>query len=1106
MNNFGERLKNLRKAAGITQQELADKLNVHLQTVSKWERGLSEPDFSMLGIIASAISVSLEELLGEAPSAGAYSGSFSAASFGRALSSERRKKGENQDEVASAADVSVDTISKWERGVTCPDMRQLCALSQHFGESPSKLYYGINDEPRREVAVGRRKKVPLSLILVIAEALIIILLAVFLSRMFISEFTITVDGAGYTVASGDWFVPENSEKDGYEVKYYVDGDGNTVTFPVKVTADAEYYAVYSPIEYNIDYWLNGGSFTGDVTYTFTVESGSVELAAPVKSGADFEGWYLSADYSGEPVTAITCAAADVTLYAKWSNVVYTVRYELNGGSLSASNPTTVTADEEIVLNEPLRGGYIFLGWYDEPYGGTKYESVGGANASNLTLYALWQQSGAYFSIIYHTQGGTLLGENPVSVGAGEAYALYGAQKTGYDFVGWNTQSDGSGEYYTELYGISDNLELYAIYTAKIYTIIYELNGGTYYDGVNPNSITYGEKVVLAPLSKAGYTFIGWFNEYGDQITVIDESNILRLTTLYARFSGNLYTIFLDGGGGVFQIDGENYGEYTLTVEYGTEYVLPECTLAGYDFLGWLDGKGNIIESVNIVNIGNMTLTASYREAGLTYNITYVLNGGTLSRANPGEVAYNQVVALNDPERNGYLFLGWNTRADGSGEYVTATSSAWESDITLYAIWQEIRVSGSSANFTYEVGQSSVVITGYTGSFGEDVSLVIPSYIEGKPVVAITGALNPDYNNVTGHVYLYSITLPDTLVSLGEYALSYLYITQPVTIPASVSEIGAYCFNVSDISLYFEEGSALKSIGEYAFANAWINNTVVLPEGIETLEAYAFDNARLAYGGMVLPNTLKYIGYQALGLGVIGSDYRYMIYIPSSVEYIEPYAFVSSSGGDIIYLYTALSPSVTSGFGQNWNSGKQVIYLESEVSGITLRIDGEEVFVPGQQFALPELEKAGCTFIGWRDTAGDFVYCNYIPLHEGIVLEAVFEEQSQTDGRSQSSPAILELGETYEFIVFGGEEFYFIPDVAVGERIVLTFTCEAVNYNFSLLYVYYYDADHDQDNAITSDAGFAYAGEILTAGYGSHSNNRSDGVIYRLTVTVTVRNY
>ena len=36
-------------------------------------------------------------------------------------------------------------------------------------------------------------------------------------------------------------------------------------------------------------------------------------------------------------------------------------------------------------------------------------------------------------------GGKLLGDNPVSVGAGETHALFDAQKDGYDFVGWNTR-------------------------------------------------------------------------------------------------------------------------------------------------------------------------------------------------------------------------------------------------------------------------------------------------------------------------------------------------------------------------------------------------------------------------------------------------------------------------------------------------------------------------------------------------------------------------------------------------------------------------------------------------------------------------------------------
>lgn len=116
MNNFGERLKSLRKAAGITQQELADNLGVHLQTVSKWERGISEPDFSLLGDLASALGVTLEKLLGAAEGDCTYGGYFSPEDEGRALASARRAKGESQDDIAAAVGVSSDIVSKWERG------------------------------------------------------------------------------------------------------------------------------------------------------------------------------------------------------------------------------------------------------------------------------------------------------------------------------------------------------------------------------------------------------------------------------------------------------------------------------------------------------------------------------------------------------------------------------------------------------------------------------------------------------------------------------------------------------------------------------------------------------------------------------------------------------------------------------------------------------------------------------------------------------------------------------------------------------------------------------------------------------------------------------
>ena len=63
---FGERLKQLRKAKHLTQQELADRLGVSNKSVSRWESG-SYPDIAMLGKLAKELGVTVDDLLGEAP-------------------------------------------------------------------------------------------------------------------------------------------------------------------------------------------------------------------------------------------------------------------------------------------------------------------------------------------------------------------------------------------------------------------------------------------------------------------------------------------------------------------------------------------------------------------------------------------------------------------------------------------------------------------------------------------------------------------------------------------------------------------------------------------------------------------------------------------------------------------------------------------------------------------------------------------------------------------------------------------------------------------------------------------------------------------------------
>lgn len=59
-----ENIKAFRKDRGLTQEELAIRVNVVRQTVSKWEKGLSVPDADMLQKIAEVLEVSVSQLLG----------------------------------------------------------------------------------------------------------------------------------------------------------------------------------------------------------------------------------------------------------------------------------------------------------------------------------------------------------------------------------------------------------------------------------------------------------------------------------------------------------------------------------------------------------------------------------------------------------------------------------------------------------------------------------------------------------------------------------------------------------------------------------------------------------------------------------------------------------------------------------------------------------------------------------------------------------------------------------------------------------------------------------------------------------------------------------
>lgn len=61
--NFNEKLINLRKSKGLSQDELGQKLGVSRQTISKWELAQSYPDFQRLVLLSDYFGLSLDSLI-----------------------------------------------------------------------------------------------------------------------------------------------------------------------------------------------------------------------------------------------------------------------------------------------------------------------------------------------------------------------------------------------------------------------------------------------------------------------------------------------------------------------------------------------------------------------------------------------------------------------------------------------------------------------------------------------------------------------------------------------------------------------------------------------------------------------------------------------------------------------------------------------------------------------------------------------------------------------------------------------------------------------------------------------------------------------------------
>jgi uncharacterized repeat protein (TIGR02543 family) len=524
---------------------------------------------------------------------------------------------------------------------------------------------------------------------------------------------------GSLLRAGFSFVGWDTQADGAGTRY---DPGETFTMGAD---DVTLYARWtSNPTYSVVYHGNGndgGTVPVDGNLYETGETATVAGPGTLSlTGHYFYGWDTESDGSGtryDPGDELAIGADDWDLYAVWEPY-RTVAYDDNGadggsapvdGNLYEEGETATVADAgTLVLTD-----HYFAGWDTEPAGdGTRYQTGDDLviGADDVTLYAVWE---LFKSVVYDgndSDSGTVpLDTNLYREGDAVVVLNHNGSlaRSGCFFVGWDTQADSGGTSYDpgDVFLMGDeDVTLYAVWSPyQTYGVAYDGNGND--SGAapaDPIDYTVGATVTVLGSGSLGLTdhyFDGWNTEAGGAGTAYDPGDSFAMgyedVVLYAQWEP-YRTVSYDGNGnegGDVPVDATTYeigdtvvvlgnpGGLFLTGYYlagwntepgggGEQYSMDDTFTMGVDdvvlYAIWLPFR-TVTYDPNDADSGTVPVDSGYYEAGDI--VTVLDNSGSLARS-------------------GYLFAGWNTATDGSGEHhpVSSTFEMGTEDVTLYARW------------------------------------------------------------------------------------------------------------------------------------------------------------------------------------------------------------------------------------------------------------------------------------------------------------------------------------------------------------------------------------------------------------------------------------
>lgn len=390
-------------------------------------------------------------------------------------------------------------------------------------------------------------------------------------------------------------------------------------------------------------YIRNGSATYTVvyvkTYSHTINYLRGDSHSPIASSSRITGkpgtvrTVTSPSISGmspsKTTYNVTIGNSDTSETIYYYPLTYTISYNANGGSNAPSSQTkTHGVDISITNVKPTRSGYTFIGWSRSASSQTLAYSSGDrySTDASITLYAVWNVK--KYTVTFDANGGSGAPSSLTKIhGASLVLPTTKPTRSGYNFLGWSTNSSATSATYTAggNYNLNADRTLYAVW-AKIpeqYTVYFNGNGGT---GA-PASQTKIENVTLmlssVSPSRTGYMFMGWATSASSEtISYIPGGSYSQnaSATLYAVWKPLTYTVKYNanGGSGAPSSQTKTY-DVPLTLRTGMPY------REYYKFLGWsissTASTPDYAPGDTYTNEGNTTLFAVWEYINYDFSVS-----------------------------------------------------------------------------------------------------------------------------------------------------------------------------------------------------------------------------------------------------------------------------------------------------------------------------------------------------------------------------------------------------------------------------------------------------------------------------------------------------